>query len=615
MRFQNKPRVKALLAGVALLVAIPALGQDAPESILPPGFGEPDAPPKVTKGGDKPETAQPTDLVPDVALKVPVQPASGSVTPTAGDLVEGTPVEDGELGTLVALPQDLPPHLRRSTGTVGILGPDNGGMGAAAYGALDGKFLSKVMRRIDAPIASRWASIVLRRALLSEADTPRGVNGADFAAERAWLLLRMGEATSARQLVQAVDVEQYTPKMFDVAMQASLATADPAGTCPMVEAALATKTKQPAWLMTRAMCAGLSGESAQAASLIDIAQSRTNKRGIDALLAEKVIGAGGNTRRAVNVQWDDVPQLTAWRFGLASATALDIPPRLMATVGPRVAAWQSAVPLLSATQRARGADVAAALGVLSSAALVDHYGAVADETNASEQVGKPSTILRAAYIGATPEARVDAMRQLWSDEKLDPLARYARLLVTARTAAMIRPGAGVDGDIDMLIASMLSAGLDTYADRWASAANAASGDAGLRARALLAVGGTKPLSGYGTGDIRSYQGIVSGEGSGRAKLLFAALAGLGRLSDGDISSMAESLEVPIGRTTLWSQTLNRAVAANAPAAVALICSAGLQGRDWSTIPPAQLYHVISALRRSGFEAEARMIGAEALMRG
>src|SRR3546814_5878236 len=52
------------------------------------------------------------------------------------------------------------------------------------------------MKATRAPVISRWASILLRRTLLSEVNTPANVNGADWAAERAWLLLRMGEARS-----------------------------------------------------------------------------------------------------------------------------------------------------------------------------------------------------------------------------------------------------------------------------------------------------------------------------------------------------------------------------------------------------------------------------------
>lgn len=620
MSSRSKRYFSALLSGAVLVCAIPALSQDKPESILPPGFGEPDAPPEKAPSPD-PEPKKPAgDLVPDIALRIPGTSDRPNVTSTDPNatVIAADPIAapgDGDETELVApVLQDLPPSLRRSTAQVGILAIGDHDMGPAAFSGVDGKFMSQVMRRIKAPLASRWASIVLRRALLSRSVTPARVNGADWAAERAWLLLRMGEADSARMMVQAVDVDQYTPKMFDVAMQASLASADPAGMCPMVEPAMARKNPQPAWLLARAMCAGLAGESAQAASLIDVARSKTKARGLDALLPEKVIGAGGNTRRAVNIQWDGVRVLTAWRFGLASATGIKIPDTLMATVGPQVLAWQARSPLLDSADRTKAADIAAGLGVFSSSALVDHYAGVFEETDPSARSGSVPMMLRTAFSGVDQTARVSAARQLWADPALSEQGRYSRLLLTSRAAAMVSPGNTFSADIDLLLASMLSSGLDVYADRWALAVGNASGEPGMRARGLLAVGGTKPLDNFGRVEIDTYQTMVGGDDGRRGSFLFASLAGLKRISASDISALAERYDVPVGRQTSWTRALDRAVAARANGAVVVLCAAGLQSKDWSKVPAGNLYHVVSALTRIGYEAEARMIAAEALTR-
>ena len=50
------------------------------------------------------------------------------------------------------------------------------------------------------------------------------------------------------------------------------------------------------------------------------------------------------------------------------------------------------------------------------------------------------------------------------------------------------------------------------------------------------------------------------------------------------------------------------------ALVTMLMGVGMQGDDWSRMTPRHLYHIVSALRRSGMEAEARMIAAEALAR-
>lgn len=606
MRSRNRARWLALAGVAGLALAIPALGQDSPESILPPGFGDPEPPPK-TETPDR----RPSDLVPDVGLRVPVTPTTGDTLASTGPDAEGE-AEEGELPEDMPVLADLPAQARRSLATIGVLDAEDGDMGAAAFGSADGRYLSHLMRKTKAPVASRWASILLRRALLSTVDTPRNVSGADWVAERAWLLLRMGEADAARMLVQAVDADRYTPKLQDVALQAALATGDPAAACSFVEGVSAARREQ-AWPMIRAICSALAGESALASATIDRARGTAVGRGIDGTLAEKVVGAGVNTRRSVMVQWDGVDRLTAWRFGMASAVAVEIPDKLFATVGPHVRAWQARAPMLSPIQRQKAADTAAALGVLSSAALVDFYGQVADVTDAADAGGKSFITLRNAFAEAEPQARLSAMRTLWDGAGEDRAIRYARLILTARAAAIFKPDDSALGDLDRLIASMLAAGLDVQAVKWAPLVAEADGDVATRTWGLLAVGAPGRAVGWTASEASSYVDEAGDEPRGR--FLFAGMAGLGRLSNDDISDMAADLDVPVGRETAWTRALDRAVAAREPATVALLCGLGLQGTDPRGISPATLYRVVSALRRVGLAPEARMIAAEALMRG
>ena len=172
-------------------------------------------------------------------------------------------------------------------------------------GQTGGGYLTALMTRTQAPIVSRWASILLRRALLSDVDTPAHVKPADWVAERAWLLLRMGEADAARLLVQSVDTPDFTPRLFAIAMQTYLATADPAGLCPLTGQALRV-SDEPSWKLSRAICAALSNDQGMASAVLNEAEHRGTARGIDFRLAEKVVGAGLNSRRSVNVEWEGV---------------------------------------------------------------------------------------------------------------------------------------------------------------------------------------------------------------------------------------------------------------------------------------------------------------------
>ncbi|HKX35982.1 MAG TPA: hypothetical protein VJM79_04865, partial [Rhizorhapis sp.] len=239
-----------LIAGIATVVlAIPAIGQDTPESLLPPGFGEapppeaappPVAPAQPKRPGEKPAEDE-TASLPELLL-------------TPGEEPQGDEEPETEDVELARQKYDLPPYARRSMSQIGVLSPRTKGFAPDAFGRAGGHYLGILMQKTRAPIASRWASIVLRRALLSRVDTPAGVNGADWVADRAWLLLRMGEADAARMLVQSVDSLDYTPRLYAIAMQTYLATADPAGLCPLVAPALRT-SDEPGWQMSQAVCA------------------------------------------------------------------------------------------------------------------------------------------------------------------------------------------------------------------------------------------------------------------------------------------------------------------------------------------------------------------------
>lgn len=594
MRSPSKRVVFGALAGVAgLALSLPAIGQGAPESLLPPGFGDtqPERPAQPDPNG-----TGPTSLLPPGTL------ASDTPNPDETTEAEGEEEEAEE-------PVELPDAARRPIDIVGPLTPDNGGLGEGAFRRADGRFLSRLMRRLDAPVASRWTSILLRRALLSRVPTPAGVAPADWIAERAWLLLRMGEADAARMLVEGVDTDRLSPKLIIVAQQVALATADPSALCRLTNGAAAFSDDK-SWGYARAICASLSGEGAIASALLDQARGKS-RRGIDYLLAEKVIGAGTNTRRSAMIEWADADHLTTWRFGLASAVGLAIPDELYATVGPDVQAWRARAPMFHPEDRVSAAGVAATLGVFSNAALVDLYSEIGErEGDAGRDT--PTAKLRAAYVGDDDSARMSAIRDLWSEGEKQPGGIYAFEILTARAAARLKPSDSFASDYPRLMASMLSAGLDTQAARWASLVEA--GGSVDDAWALLAVGAPQRVVTITAGQVDDYGARLGPEGAHKVRLLIAALAGLGRLSPTDVSGLADSYELPITAQNRYTRVLDRAAARGEQGTVALLAAVGMQTNGWKNVPPVHLYHITAALRRTGNEAVARMIAAEAISR-
>ncbi len=588
------------MAGAAALsLALPVIAQNAPESLLPPGFGDPPEAPAPTSPPSAPGTPRLSPLLPPpvVATAPPVDPALNAAEEK---------LSEEELAAEKAK-YDLPDTSRRSLGRIGPLTPATHGLAPRAFGNQSGQFLATLMREANAPFTSRWGSILLRRALLSAVDTPRGIDGADWVAERAWLLLRMGEADSARLLVQSVDVDRFTPRLYAIAMQTYLATADPAGLCPLAAGALKT-SQEPGWTMTNAMCPALSGDQGSASGALNQAQRRGVVRGIDYRLAEKIVGTGFNARRSVKIEWDGVDRLTAWRFGLATALNVEIPRPLFDTAGSHVRAWEARAPALSALRRLPGAEVAAQLGVFSTSALVGLYGQIATDGDAPADVADRVDALRTAYAGRTVGTRIDAMRKLWVR---DDAANYAGLILTARAAAAL-PVAQADGqDAARLVAAMLSAGYDRNAARWARALAQMDGVGAQDAWALLAVGAPSVVVDIDAGRASSY---LEAAGAGKGRMLIAGLAGLARLSNADAIQVAADNGVPLAANSQWARAIGSAAQRGEQGTVALLAAVGLQAANWQRLPPAHLYHIVAALHRVGLDPEARMIAAEAISR-
>ncbi|WP_422058327.1 hypothetical protein [Sphingomonas sp.] len=593
-------RTKTALAAVLVVAAgvgIPALGQDRPESLLPPGFDDPVPAPAPTPAPAPAPAAGPT-----TAPRADAEPtASGDLdnttAPSSGVAAEAA----GEIDYATIARYELPDFAKRSLAQVGPSSPASDGLPVTAFGTADGGFLQTLMRRTDAPVASRWLSIALRRALLSRVNTPRGLNGADFAAERAWLLIRMGEADAARALVQSVDIANYTPKMFQVAMQAMLATADPGGMCPMVRPALDTAPDRN-WRLAEAICAGLDGDPSKAGPLIDASRRRMGNA-VDVLLAEKLVGMGVSGRRAVTIEWDPVDRISAWRWGLAVASATDIPERLYGTAGPQLRYWRATAPMLGLRDRAAAAEAAASQGIFSSQALTDLYGEIEAQEDPSIAEVAVARDLRAAFTAATAADRVERMRQLW-DEAQGPRATYSRLILTARAAARLTPSAEHAEDTDRLIASMLSAGLDRAALRWKQIAPRGSDGWGML---LLA----EPGRAVAVGDVEAYRNSAD---STNGAMLIAAMAGMGRIPTGDGERLMRASGVEFGAANAWTRAIAQAADANQPGTVILLAAVGMQSRVWEGISPEALYHITRALSQVGLDAYARMIAVEAITR-
>jgi hypothetical protein len=482
-------------------------------------------------------------------------------------------------------------------------------LGNEPWGTADGAFLSTLMRRMQTPLASRWAHIALRDGLLAKARAPANVNPVDWVAERAWLLLRLGEADAARLLVAGVDADRFTPKMVQVGVQSALANSDPAALCPLEDGI--RKSEPGIRALVQAMCASLAGQPDQASAMIDHARRYGRIGGADLALAEKVVGAGANGRSAT-IEWEPVGSLTAWRFGLSTGTGMVPPDRLVNGAPTQLRAFLARAPLLTAQQRLPSAMVAAGLGVFSSQTMVDLYSQIYDSTDPGDLGESDAWQLRQAYVGKDEQTRLAAIRRLLGTGKEGLQKEAARALV-ARAATFVTPSSDLATDAPELISAMLAGGYDQAAARWIPAVNGMDSADSDRCWAMLALAAPN-IADVGTGRITSFIRRDKSKDRVRSALLVAGLAGLGRISTDTANSLNSRYDLGLGHVTSWTRITDAAAARNQPATVLVLTGTGFQTPLFERVPAAHLYHAVAALNRTGQAFTARMIAAEALSR-
>src|SRR5687768_11972006 len=144
-----QPRTKSFLIGgaaIALALTLPAIAQGRPESILPPGFGDPATPaPDPATNEAQPVNRQPVARQPAGESAVQITDLLSALD----ELAEAEPVRQVE----------YPSEARRDPRFSGALDPVAEGLGPRPWGAASGKAMQILMRRMDTPLASRWTHI------------------------------------------------------------------------------------------------------------------------------------------------------------------------------------------------------------------------------------------------------------------------------------------------------------------------------------------------------------------------------------------------------------------------------------------------------------------------
>jgi hypothetical protein len=156
---------------------------------------------------------------------------------------------------------------------------------------------------------------------------------------------------------------------------------------------------------------------------------------------------------------------------------------------------------------------------------------------------------------------------------------------------------------------MLAAGYDTNALAWSPIVP--SGSQGWGLLTLAAPGRIRSVD---TGAVDSYYGDDESQNKRKSAFLVAGLAGLGRIDEGAATRYSNEWGMQLDSATRFTTAIERAARDGDAASVAMLAGLGMQGSSWQRMTPRYLYHIVSALRTVGLDAEARMIAAEAVAR-
>ena len=623
----------ALALCTAMVCSTLVVAQDAPESLLPPGFDDPKPTPSPSPTpsasrsgiGSQSSSSAPRTATPSPSATAGSAASSGvsiSVGTSPGAPADATVALPSNLPTLSQLDSmsndqidellglkpkfDIPAAARRSMERVGVIDSAEGGLPSQALAGQPASLVRAALAGTKGPVVSRWGHILLRRTLASRLAAPADMNPVEFAALRADVLNRIGEPAVARSLVQDVDTANYDAGLVGAAFNSYLATSDVLGICPATRLHSGIR-KDPQWQLVTSVCDAYAGEGGSSRQELRRAGTKEIAPMIDVLLAQRFAAAAGTGRGAVTIEWDKVSELNPWRFSLANALGVPIPDKLMNDAPAYY--WRSAAlaPMLPLALRARAADVAGRDGILSAQAMVDLYSQIYADDEVTGDIATRAVRLRDAYAGETYTDRIAAMNDIWGKEGAPD---YGRLVLTAFAAARIPASDDHSADADKLVASMLAAGLDRNALRWGSVVSDGSAAWGLLALAQPSRNGT-----VSTSSVESFIDDDTSTDQRKSRFLVAGLAGLGRLDKSTAVSLSKDLGVNLDQHTRWTRMIDKAAAVNNQGLVSILAGLGMQGDNWDKMTARHLYHIVSALNQVGLSAEARMIAAEAVARG
>jgi hypothetical protein len=554
-------------------------------------------PPQEASAPEEEAPAAPTSLLPSSVAPAPA-PVEVEPSSSANDMLP-PPASDAAVVTAPTAPIVVPEDL----GGGGTL-PGRFGHGPAAWSRSSGGFATQLMLKIPATTASRYQHVALRRLLLTPAKPPVGADPVKFLNARAHLLLRMGEVEAAKILLNTLPQTAFNRQSYAIAGQAHMAALDLPSACPLAARAIVF-SPDAQWPLISGVCSALQGDEGGAALGLDIARQEGKVNRFDLLLAEQMVTALSGGGRGGEIAWPDKGKFTSYRVGGVYSSGQRFPRKALLTAPSVVQSWLARSGAIDSDTRWALAWTATARGVMSATEFSSLWALRGGAMDERARAYRPEGVYQRAFAAPKLSERQSAFTQLLAFGKSEA-GRAAMWSLLAAPAANYPLRADQSGFAPNAARAMIMGGRHRDALRWWPVA-ANSKVAPQLWALLLAAHGDKSLP-VSQSMADQWADAQSGDGKDqRIKIAFAVLQALGY-----------PIKAPLGKNPSLENDgalfgkLADAAARKARGEVVLLAQLAL-GPNWAACDASVLYTILRAYRAVGLDAEARMLGAEAMI--
>lgn len=502
------------------------------------------------------------------------------------------------------------------TGLVGLIGEENGGLAPTAWAGTERLVAELILPRLPSQTGSPVLSDLQRRLLLSRTAPPSGatVAGAGFFASRLARVAAMGQVGAVEPLAQQAGGNAGSPPVLAARVDALLLQGRDSDACDMADQARGHASSTD-WVKRFAFCDGVAGNVTGARLGVDLLRETGEGDEAFAVLMARLVDNA-------KAEPDRFSDFSAVHFALLRRTGANFPPAAITRAGGGFVTALAALETLPVDTRIEAAERAIAAGAVPTGALKSLYVlAIFDEAQLG--AAAPGTELPKGPLGAAlayqkfqatqapAEAGFYLAHILRDSRSRGVAAPVARALRTELAALPALPELSLYA-LDLGIGEVL-AGDPVVARRWLDLLAADSSGAKGELQALLAVAGDPQSVGWTADTAAKHIEAAAGADKEKAILVYSLSRALGGPSSANAyyASLAGDLLTfgPVPN----SAPLEGLITASSKTRTAetLMFALAIMGDNGvGSAHPATLVSVIGALRRAGFESEARALAAE-----